>query len=164
MFCAVVCCDVQGLVYPLDTVRTRLAVCSSSEYGSIWQTASKLWRKGGLPAFYRGIVPSMVSFGVGDHFWRPGSFGSTAILESMLSLVHARYSQQQLSQGPPKCTAGLTFLAGAAHCIQPHIAGVPLLLSYLAAVSTHRAVVWHPAVWWCGHLPVSAAELLLSCA
>lgn len=49
----------QGLVYPLDTVRTRLAVCSSSEYGSIWSTASKLWRTEGLAAFYRGLVPSM---------------------------------------------------------------------------------------------------------
>lgn len=47
-------------MYPLDTVRTRLAVCSSTEYGSIWATASKLWRTEGLAAFYRGLVPSMV--------------------------------------------------------------------------------------------------------
>jgi solute carrier family 25 phosphate transporter 23/24/25/41 len=57
----------QGLVYPLDTVRTRLAVCSSSEYGSIWSTASKLWRTEGLAAFYRGLVPSMVSTAAAYH-------------------------------------------------------------------------------------------------
>lgn len=50
----------QGLVYPLDTVRTRLAVCSSTEYGGIWPTAVKLWRTEGFAAFYRGLVPSMV--------------------------------------------------------------------------------------------------------
>lgn len=50
----------QGLVYPLDTVRTRLAVCHSNEYAGIWATAARLWQKEGLTAFYRGLVPSMV--------------------------------------------------------------------------------------------------------
>ncbi|WIA17421.1 hypothetical protein OEZ85_014273 [Tetradesmus obliquus] len=49
----------QGLVYPLDTVRTRLAVCHSNEYAGIWATAARLWQKEGLTAFYRGLVPSM---------------------------------------------------------------------------------------------------------
>ncbi|KAI8465084.1 MAG: mitochondrial substrate carrier [Monoraphidium minutum] len=49
----------QGLVYPLDTVRTRLAVCTADEYGGIWQTAARLARREGLSAFYRGLVPSM---------------------------------------------------------------------------------------------------------
>lgn len=49
----------QGLVYPLDTVRTRLAVCHSDEYGGIWQTAVRLYRTEGVKAFYRGMVPSM---------------------------------------------------------------------------------------------------------
>lgn len=50
----------QGLVYPLDTVRTRLAVCHSNEYAGIWQTAVRLARNEGYAAFYRGLVPSMV--------------------------------------------------------------------------------------------------------
>eukprot|EP00879_Flechtneria_rotunda_P027629 GHRR01029605.1.p1 GENE.GHRR01029605.1~~GHRR01029605.1.p1 ORF type:complete len:218 (+),score=55.67 GHRR01029605.1:1316-1969(+) len=49
----------QGLVYPLDTVRTRLAVCPSNEYTGIWATAARLWRTEGIKAFYRGLVPSM---------------------------------------------------------------------------------------------------------
>lgn len=48
----------QGLVYPLDTVRTRLAVCSSAEYTGIAVQAAKMWRAGGIPCFYRGLVPS----------------------------------------------------------------------------------------------------------
>ena len=47
-------------MYPLDTVRTRLAVCHSSEYCGLWQTATRLARTEGLSAFYRGLVPSMV--------------------------------------------------------------------------------------------------------
>jgi hypothetical protein len=50
----------QGLVYPLDTVRTRLAVCHTDEYAGIWQTAVRLARNEGFAAFYRGLVPSMV--------------------------------------------------------------------------------------------------------
>ncbi|KAF8065954.1 Slc25a24 [Scenedesmus sp. PABB004] len=49
----------QGLVYPLDTVRTRLAVCSAAEYRGILPTAAELWRAGGVAPFYRGLVPSM---------------------------------------------------------------------------------------------------------
>lgn len=48
----------QGLVYPLDTVRTRLAVCPSAEYTTIVGMALRILRKDGFTAFYRGIVPS----------------------------------------------------------------------------------------------------------
>jgi solute carrier family 25 (mitochondrial phosphate transporter), member 23/24/25/41 len=50
----------QGLVYPLDTVRTRLAVCSQQEYqGGIARTAMRMWRQEGPASLYRGLVPSM---------------------------------------------------------------------------------------------------------
>jgi solute carrier family 25 phosphate transporter 23/24/25/41 len=50
----------QGLVYPLDTVRTRLAVCSQQEYaGGIVRTAARMWRHEGPASLYRGLVPSM---------------------------------------------------------------------------------------------------------
>eukprot|EP00877_Chromochloris_zofingiensis_P001924 jgi/Chrzof1/11732/Cz06g07120.t1 len=50
----------QGMVYPLDTVRTRLAVCSKEEYCSIGKTAMRMARNEGLTSFYRGLVPSMI--------------------------------------------------------------------------------------------------------
>jgi solute carrier family 25 phosphate transporter 23/24/25/41 len=53
----------QGLVYPLDTVRTRLAVCSQQEYTQagrgILRTAARMWRAEGPASLYRGLVPSM---------------------------------------------------------------------------------------------------------
>jgi solute carrier family 25 phosphate transporter 23/24/25/41 len=50
----------QGLVYPLDTIRTRLAVCTSNDYVGILATARRIYTNEGFTAFYRGIAPSMV--------------------------------------------------------------------------------------------------------
>lgn len=50
----------QALIYPLELVRTRLAVCPSGTYGGIFDCAGKVLRQEGVRAFYRGIVPSMI--------------------------------------------------------------------------------------------------------
>lgn len=74
----------QGLVYPLDTVRTRLAVCHSSEYGGIWQTAVRLARTEGLAAFYRGLVPSMCGI-------LPYAGTDIALFEILNERLHDKY-------------------------------------------------------------------------
>jgi len=50
----------QGLLYPLDTVRTRLAVSSKGTYSGIFSTLQRIWAEEGFLALYRGIVPNMV--------------------------------------------------------------------------------------------------------
>lgn len=50
----------QGLIYPLDTIRTRLAVSPTGMYRGIYHTAQQIIKYEGYRAFYRGIVPSMV--------------------------------------------------------------------------------------------------------
>lgn len=51
----------QGLLYPLDMIRTRLAVCTvRGNYKGIAQTARRILREEGPTAFYRGITPSMI--------------------------------------------------------------------------------------------------------
>ena len=50
----------QALIYPLELVRTRLAVCPGGTYGGIIDCATKVMRQEGVRAFYRGIVPSMI--------------------------------------------------------------------------------------------------------
>eukprot|EP00775_Hariotina_reticulata_P004039 gene4039-4286_t len=54
----------QGLVYPLDTVRTRLAVCTAHEYSGMVSTATRLWRQEGVTAFYRGLCGILPYAGV----------------------------------------------------------------------------------------------------
>ena len=75
----------QGLVYPLDTVRTRLAVCHSSEYAGIFATAARLLRAEGIGAFYRGLAPSMVGI-------LPYAGTDIALFEILNERLHARYS------------------------------------------------------------------------
>ncbi|KDD75827.1 hypothetical protein H632_c481p0, partial [Helicosporidium sp. ATCC 50920] len=50
----------QAIIYPLELVRTRLAVCASGTYAGIADCVVKVSRQEGLRAFYRGIVPSML--------------------------------------------------------------------------------------------------------
>lgn len=50
----------QGLLYPLDTIRTRLAVCNRGSYTSITHAFHRIWLEEGPAAFYRGITPSMI--------------------------------------------------------------------------------------------------------
>jgi len=50
----------QGILYPLDTIRTRLAVSPKGTYWGILHAAYRIHRDEGRAAFYRGLVPSMI--------------------------------------------------------------------------------------------------------
>ncbi|KAL6752353.1 mitochondrial substrate carrier [Haematococcus lacustris] len=50
----------QFLLYPLDTIRTRLAVSSRGTYTGIMHVAARIRADEGLAAFYRGLTPSMI--------------------------------------------------------------------------------------------------------
>jgi solute carrier family 25 phosphate transporter 23/24/25/41 len=50
----------QSVIYPLEMVKTRLAVCPSNQYKGIFDTMSKVYRQEGWKAFYRGMLPSML--------------------------------------------------------------------------------------------------------
>lgn len=50
----------QGAIYPLELVRTRLAVSPPGSYRGIIDAAVQVWVREGPRAFYRGIGPSLV--------------------------------------------------------------------------------------------------------
>lgn len=50
----------QSIIYPLELVRTRLAVCPTGTYAGIADTARKVLAQEGWRAFYRGMLPSML--------------------------------------------------------------------------------------------------------
>ena len=54
-------CAVQFAIYPLELVRTRLAVCPMGTYRGIWDCWGQIVRKEGWSCFYRGLTPSLVS-------------------------------------------------------------------------------------------------------
>lgn len=50
----------QGAIYPLELVRTRLAVSPPGSYRGIVDAAAQVWVREGPRAFYRGIGPSLI--------------------------------------------------------------------------------------------------------
>lgn len=50
----------QAIIYPLELVKTRLAVCPTGTYRGIADCMHKVWVQEGGRAFYRGLVPSMM--------------------------------------------------------------------------------------------------------
>ena len=51
----------QFAIYPLELIRTRLAVCPEGTYAGLTAAASNIWRTEGALSFYRGLLPSLVS-------------------------------------------------------------------------------------------------------
>lgn len=50
----------QAIIYPLELVKTRLAVCPCNTYSGIVDCIRKVAKQEGVKAFYRGMVPSMM--------------------------------------------------------------------------------------------------------
>ncbi|XP_058829908.1 mitochondrial adenyl nucleotide antiporter SLC25A25 isoform X2 [Topomyia yanbarensis] len=50
----------QSVIYPLEVLKTRLALRKTGQYSSIMDAASKIYRREGLRSFYRGYIPNML--------------------------------------------------------------------------------------------------------
>ncbi|GIY20203.1 calcium-binding mitochondrial carrier protein SCaMC-3 [Caerostris darwini] len=50
----------QTLIYPLEVLKTRLALRKTGEYTSIWDATCKIYKKEGLRSFYRGYLPNLL--------------------------------------------------------------------------------------------------------
>lgn len=50
----------QTAIYPLEVLKTRLALRKTGQYTGILDAANKIFRKEGLRSFYRGYIPNML--------------------------------------------------------------------------------------------------------
>ncbi|XP_051162995.1 calcium-binding mitochondrial carrier protein SCaMC-2-A isoform X2 [Leptopilina boulardi] len=50
----------QSIIYPLEVMKTRLALRKTGEYTGILDAAKKIYGHGGLKTFYRGYVPNLI--------------------------------------------------------------------------------------------------------
>ena len=50
----------QTVIYPMEVMKTRLALRKTNEYTGIWDCAKKLYKHGGITVFYRGYVPNLL--------------------------------------------------------------------------------------------------------
>ncbi|XP_014222694.1 calcium-binding mitochondrial carrier protein SCaMC-2 isoform X1 [Trichogramma pretiosum] len=50
----------QSVIYPLEVMKTRLALRKTGEYAGIRDAASKIFNQAGLKSFYRGYIPNLI--------------------------------------------------------------------------------------------------------
>lgn len=50
----------QTAIYPMEVLKTRMALRKTGQYSSILDAASKIYAKEGLKSFYRGYIPNML--------------------------------------------------------------------------------------------------------
>ncbi|GIY35204.1 calcium-binding mitochondrial carrier protein SCaMC-1 [Caerostris extrusa] len=50
----------QTLIYPLEVLKTRLALRKTGQYTSIWDATCKIYKQEGLRSFYRGYLPNLL--------------------------------------------------------------------------------------------------------
>ncbi|XP_032664163.1 calcium-binding mitochondrial carrier protein SCaMC-2 isoform X2 [Odontomachus brunneus] len=61
-FCAGSCAGgiSQTVVYPLEVLKTRLALRKTGEYSGMIDAIRKIYRQGGISSFYRGYIPNLI--------------------------------------------------------------------------------------------------------
>ncbi|XP_014483051.1 PREDICTED: calcium-binding mitochondrial carrier protein SCaMC-2 isoform X2 [Dinoponera quadriceps] len=61
-FCAGSCAGgiSQSAVYPLEVLKTRLALRKTGEFNGMIDAAKKIYRQGGWRSFYRGYIPNLI--------------------------------------------------------------------------------------------------------
>ncbi|XP_034942907.1 calcium-binding mitochondrial carrier protein SCaMC-2 isoform X1 [Chelonus insularis] len=50
----------QSAIYPLEVLKTRLALRKTGEFSGILDAAKKIYAQGGLRSFYRGYIPNLI--------------------------------------------------------------------------------------------------------
>ena len=50
----------QTVIYPMEVMKTRLALRKTNEFNGIFDCAKQLYRHGGIGVFYRGYVPNLI--------------------------------------------------------------------------------------------------------
>ncbi|XP_074653822.1 calcium-independent mitochondrial carrier protein SCaMC-3L-like isoform X1 [Tubulanus polymorphus] len=50
----------QTIIYPMEVLKTRLALRKSGEYTGMFDCAKKIYKKDGLRVFYRGYIPNII--------------------------------------------------------------------------------------------------------
>ncbi|XP_043506209.1 calcium-binding mitochondrial carrier protein SCaMC-2 isoform X1 [Polistes fuscatus] len=50
----------QSAIYPLEVLKTRLALRKTGEFSSVIDAANKIYKQGGWKSFYRGYIPNLI--------------------------------------------------------------------------------------------------------
>lgn len=75
----------QFTIYPLEVIKTRLAVSKSEYYRGIFDAARRIHSEEGLSGFYRGLTPSLIGI-------LPYAGVDIAIFEILMEHLAAKYN------------------------------------------------------------------------
>ncbi|XP_013786684.1 calcium-binding mitochondrial carrier protein SCaMC-2-like [Limulus polyphemus] len=78
----------QTVIYPLEVLKTRLALRKTGQYYGIWDAANKLYNNGGIKNFYRGYVPNLLGI-------LPYAGIDLAIYETLKKMYLRQHSKQE---------------------------------------------------------------------
>ncbi|XP_035722074.1 mitochondrial coenzyme A transporter SLC25A42-like isoform X3 [Vespa mandarinia] len=106
----------QGLTYPLDLVRARMAVTLKSEYKTLRQMFRRIYQEEGIVSFYRGFTPTIL--GVIPYA------GMSFFTYDTLKHLTAEYSQYTTSI--PGMATALALLCGAVAGVVGQTSSYPL--------------------------------------
>ncbi|KAG1659261.1 Calcium-binding mitochondrial carrier protein SCaMC-2-B [Nymphon striatum] len=116
----------QTIIYPMEVLKTRLALSRSGQYEGIMNAAKEIYRAGGIKSFYRGYVPNLLGI-------VPYAGIDLAIYETLKNFHVQRYQQKE-----PGVLVVLSCAAVSSTCGQ--LASYPLALvrtQLQAEVVTH---------------------------
>ena len=106
----------QTAIYPLEVMKTRLALRRTGEYSGMFDCAKKLYRSEGLRVFYRGYLPNLLGI-------LPYAGIDLAVYETLKQKYLLRYNQEG---GSPPGLSLLAFGTFSSCCGQ--VAAYPLAL------------------------------------
>lgn len=110
----------QLLLYPLEVVKTRIAVSTSNEFGGgMREVVGEAYRSGGLRSFYKGLVPNMV----GIFLFRGLEVG---LYSNIQAAIAARRRADGRSKEDCQMTAYETAAAGVAASVVAQTVTYPL--------------------------------------
>merc|ERR1719412_1447771 len=106
----------QTIIYPLEVLKTRLALRRTGEYNGVFDCAKQLYRREGFRVFYRGYIPNLL-----------GILPYAGIDLAVYETLKRRYLQHNSSEGSsPPALSLLTFGTFSSCCGQ--VAAYPLAL------------------------------------
>ncbi|XP_003742296.1 calcium-binding mitochondrial carrier protein SCaMC-2 [Galendromus occidentalis] len=105
----------QTIIYPMEVLKTRLALRKTGQYNGIFDAARKIFRQEGLSSFYRGYVPNLLGI-------IPYAGIDLAVYETLKKLY---ISERGLSEDP---SAWVMVACGTTSSTCGQIASYPLAL------------------------------------
>lgn len=121
----------QTIIYPLEVLKTRLALRKTGQYSGIADAASKIYVREGLRCFYKGYIPNILGI-------IPYAGIDLAVYETLKKKYISRYEAQN---GQPGML--LLLACGSASCTLGQVCSYPLALvrTRLQAQGTYHTLL-----------------------